>query len=83
MLQDPETIPIIELKDWLCARLGIPPTHTVGVHVLWTKSRIKPDFYLRPIEEQAKWVKWVKSCLHGIVNPSVLVLPMAKDHVYD
>ena len=79
VLQNPETVPVTQLKDWLCVRLGLPPTHTVGVHALWTKSRQTPNFYLRPIEAQQKWVKFVQACQKREVNPSLLVLPVAKE----
>ena len=83
VLQNPETVPVTQLKDWLCVRLGLPPTHTVGVHALWTKSRQTPNFYLRPIEAQQKWVKFVQACQKREVNPSLLVLPVVKEVGYD
>ena len=59
----PQTWSVSQLKEWIAASLGLDTeTHTVGVHALWTRSSTIIYFYLRPIEQDSDWVRWLQGC---------------------
>ena len=76
----PQTWSVSQLKEWIAASLGLDTeTHTVGVHALWTRSSSKIYFYLRPIEGDSDWVRWLQGCERRGCNPVALVLPVVKE----
>jgi hypothetical protein len=79
-LTDPQTWSLSQLKEWVTASLGLnTETHTVGVHALWTRSSKNIFFYLRPIERDSQWVRWLQGCESRGCNPCALVLPIVKE----
>ena len=81
-LNSPQTWSISQVKDWLAGCLGLnPEIDTVGVHVLWSKSRSRADifFYLRPIDRTSQWVRWLQACETRGTNPVALLLPVANE----
>ena len=76
----PQTWSVSQLKEWIAASLGLDTeTHTVGVHALWTRSSSIIYFYLRPIEGDSDWVRWLQGCERRGCNPVALVLPVVKE----
>jgi len=76
----PQTWSVGQLKEWIAASLGLDTkTHTVGVHALWTRSSSIIYFYLRPIERDSDWVRWLQGCERRGCNPIALVLPIVKE----
>ena len=76
----PQTWSVGQLTEWLTRCLGYnTETHTVGVHALWSRSSSNIFFYLRPIERDSQWVRWLEGCAKRIVNPCALVLPVLKE----
>src|SRR4051812_44657729 len=51
--------------------------------MLYGLSQGKPLIFLRPIEAQHKWVKFVQACEKRVVNPNILVISIAKESTYD
>ena len=68
------------MKEWIAASLGLnTETHTVGIHALQTRSSSIIYFYLRPIERDSEWVRWLQGCERRGCNPIALVLPVVKE----
>ena len=79
-LTAPQTWSVSQLKEWVTASLGLnTETHTVGVHALWTQSSSIIYFYLRPIERDSQWLRWLQGCERRGCNPVALVLPVVKE----
>ena len=79
-LNAPQTWSVSQLKEWIAASLGLDTvTHTVGIHALWTRSSSTIYFYLRPIERDSEWVKWLKGCERRGCNPVALVTPVVNE----
>src|SRR5664279_3851755 len=78
-LTAPQTWSVSQLTDWLARSLGLnTKTYTVGVHALWTRSSSKVFFYLRTIQRDSQWVRWLQGCESRGVNPVALVIPVVK-----
>ena len=78
-LTAPKTWSVSQLTDWLTGCLGLnAETYTVGVHALWTRSSTKISFYLRPVQRDSQWVRWLEGCENRGCNPVALVLPVLK-----
>jgi hypothetical protein len=79
-LTAPQTWSVSQLTDWLTGCLWLnTETYTVGVHALWTRSSSNIYFYLRPIEWDSQWVRWLQGCENRGCNPVALVLPVLKE----
>ena len=79
-LTAPKTWSLRQLTEWLTGCLGLnTETHTVGVHALWTRSSTNIFFYLRPVQRDSQWVRWLEGCEKRGCHPVALVLPVLKD----
>ena len=79
-LNAPQTWSVSQLKEWIAASLGLDTvTHTVGIHALWTRSSSTIYFYLRPIERDSEWVRWLQGCERRGCNPVALVTPVVNE----
>ena len=77
---DPQTWSFSQFKEHLTERLCLDTdAYTVGVHALWTQSRSNAYLYLRPIESDSKWVRWLEGCARRVWMPHALLLPVLKD----
>ena len=79
-LTAPKTWSLRQLTEWLTGCLGLnTETHTVGVHALWTRSSTNIFFYLRPVQRDSQWVRWLEGCEKRGCHPVALVLPVLKE----
>ena len=81
-LNAPQTWALSQCQNWLTSSLGLDyERYTVGVHALWTKSRSNIYWYMRPIDNDEKWLRWLQACERRGENPVALVLTVPKNIV--